>query len=240
MTTKHESFPSGYFGPGDPVSTTSLAPFKRYLVEFIQALPQGAQVLDVGCGSGKTIRLVRAMRPDVTISGMDISDVGALLPEGVAFTQGSVEDLGALYGAERFDAVICQHVIEHLVYPMGLMEGIRTILRPRGTLFIETPNWTRMFAPWAHFYFYNDYTHVRIFSPFAMKRVLLEHGLSVVRVVTVSSSTWLLRRGVAEGRSAPTRHASQTAQRSQSIAARIFARLINPLMRDVLIAVAER
>lgn len=239
MHDTKQSFPSGYFGDTGSGSA-ALAPFKRYLAEFIRTLPHGARVLDVGCGAGKTIRLIQSMRPDVVVSGMDISDVAVHLPRGVAFTQGSVEQLAQLYAGQQFDAVVCQHVIEHLVYPMGLMEGIYALLRPGGRLFIETPNWTRMFAPWAHFYFYNDYTHVRIFSPFAMKRVLLEHGFSVERVVTVSSSTWLLNRHAAGSAKEPARHASQVAQRSQSVATRIFARLINPLMRDVLIAVATR
>jgi SAM-dependent methyltransferase len=41
----------------------------RTLAEF---LPQGAVVLDIGCGSGTLAKAIMALRPDVTIEGIDV------------------------------------------------------------------------------------------------------------------------------------------------------------------------
>lgn len=237
-------FPAAYFGgtdtriPSPEVVRRTLAPFKRTLLAFIEALPENARVLDVGCGSGKAIKMIRSLRPDVTISGMDISDVSEHLPEGVRFKKGTVEDLTKLFPGETFDAIICQHVIEHLLYPMPLMDGITALLAPEGRLFLETPNWTRLFAPFAHFYFYNDYTHVRVFSKFSMSRLLLDSGFTIDTLRTVSSCTWLQSKG--EGEEGRVKATTEITHDRQSLPVRVLARLLNPLMRDVLIAVATK
>lgn len=239
-----KQFPEAYFGaknatlPSKKEVLLNLAPFKRPLVAFIESLPPGARVLDVGCGQGKTMKMMLALRPDLKVSGMDISDVSAHLPEGIPFKQGAVEELASLYEGEKFDAVVCQHVIEHLVYPIELMQGIGAVLRDGGKLFVETPNWTRLIAPFSHFYFYNDYTHVRPFSRTAMTRLLLDFGYQELSIRTMSSCTWL--QPSVKKLKGSSEKTSDTAQRTQGFIARVLARLLNPLMRDVLIATAVR
>jgi SAM-dependent methyltransferase len=45
----------------------------RVLAESIAALlPQGARLLDVGCGDGTIDQLIMTLRPDVTIEGIDV------------------------------------------------------------------------------------------------------------------------------------------------------------------------
>lgn len=241
-----EAFPDAYFGgadariPSKDEVLRGLAPFKRPLKAFIEALPEGARVLDVGCGQGKTLKMLLALRPDVKAHGMDISDVRAHLPSEVSFKQGDLEQLSELYAGESFDAVICQHVIEHLVYPMGLMNAMNAVLRGGGTLYLETPNWTRLFAPFSHFYFYNDYTHVRPFSRMGMTRLLLDFSFEKLAIRTLSSCTWLTPARVSSGKTGAREKTSDTAQHTQGLIARVLARLVNPLMRDVLIAIAVK
>jgi SAM-dependent methyltransferase len=240
---EYHEFPPEYFAAQGRTDASKnekeYAPFKKYLITFIKALPQNARVLDVGCGAGKTIRVIKTFRPDVTILGTDISDVRAILPHDVEFTQGSAEDLGTMYPAESFDAVICQHLIEHLIFPMPLTEGILKVLKPGGMLFIETPNWTRMFAPFAHFFFFNDYTHVHIYTPFSLRRLLLEFEFTVNQVVTVSSCVWF-PKPIPKSAIAAQETATQNSYVHQSTGSRILARLLNPFMRDILIAVATK
>ncbi|MDB5266108.1 MAG: putative methyltransferase YcgJ [Parcubacteria group bacterium] len=71
--------------PGMTVSDRDLPAHKRALVAFMRALPQGAHLLDIGCGSGKAIRWLHSIRPDVIISGMDINDNQEYMPAGVVF-----------------------------------------------------------------------------------------------------------------------------------------------------------
>jgi trans-aconitate methyltransferase len=40
--------------------------------EIADRLPQGAKVLDIGCGSGDLAALIMARRPDVRVEGIDV------------------------------------------------------------------------------------------------------------------------------------------------------------------------
>lgn len=249
MTHMSQRFPEGYFHKEREIDAASLAgiqskrSYKQLLCQFILSLPQGARLLDAGCGSGKTARIVQALRPDIRIAAIDMSDVREHLPAGVEFVQGSVEDLAGAYQPGSFDAVICQHVFEHLLYPDALASGIFSMLKPGGRAFIETPNWTRMLVPFSHLFFWGDYTHVRPFSRRTMHRLLDEHGFSIVSNRTLSSTNWSARLPAAPGGKSPEGPADPQGKRAPfrpGMPARLASRLINPLLRDLLIVVAER
>ncbi|MGH7739096.1 MAG: class I SAM-dependent methyltransferase, partial [bacterium] len=59
--------------------------FKR----LVLSLPPKARVLDAGCGSGNNSRYLLSLRPDLTITGLDIDpDCRAAVPTGVSFIKG--------------------------------------------------------------------------------------------------------------------------------------------------------
>lgn len=248
----YHEFPQTYFGAKNPTIPTvedfdkKVAPFKRYLVQYVKSLPQNAKVLDVGCGTGKAIKMVMVYRPDVTIYATDITDMTGHLPSKVEFKKGSAEDLDKMYPKNFFDAIICQHVIEHLLHPMPMINAMREVLKPGGKVYIETPNWTRMFAPFAHLFFWNDYTHIRIFSPFAFHKLFLEHNYSVDKVVSVSSTTFFVRRYHDDSEKTDKKKnpevisANIIARSHAPLAFRIFSRLVNPFLRDILIGIATK
>jgi 2-polyprenyl-3-methyl-5-hydroxy-6-metoxy-1,4-benzoquinol methylase len=251
MQNSSSAFPKRYFGTAQ-LDTSSAAdsafkvdsfirrsPHKRILVEFIRALPQGARLLDIGCGSGKTIRLIYALRPDIRISGMDITDMHEYLPPYAEFMQGSVDDLATLYEAQSFDAIICQHVIEHLVSPLAMMEGISATLTKHGQLYMETPNWTRLFVPFSHLYFWADYTHIHPYAVTTMSRLCSDFNMKA-RIKTASSCRWFPKRMKKAYGTASTRSLSSSGYDGRGSVSRIFARLVNPLLRDVLIVIAEK
>jgi SAM-dependent methyltransferase len=147
-----------------------------------------------------------------------------------------------LYPENSFDAIICQHVIEHLISPMPMVHAFKKVLKNDGVLFIETPNWTRLFAPFSHFFFWNDYTHVRIYTTFSMRKLFQEHSFIIRQIVTVSSCQWIvpgdsLEKVVKRVKEPSKKDEEKNAPESKSLAGRITARLLNPLMKDVLIAV---
>ncbi len=215
--------------------------FKKHLVAFIESLPQNARLLDIGCGSGKTIKLVSALRPDIVIAGMDIMDMQKWLPEGVDFSQGSVDDLATLYTENSFDGVICQHVVEHLLYPTALVQGIQRILKPGGRAFIETPNWTRLFVPFSNLWFWADYTHIRPFARSSMHRLLNEFECKIISMQTVSSYKWFPKKvAVAVESTIPSSKKVSQDISARGVTARVCSRILNPMMRDILVAVFEK
>jgi ubiquinone/menaquinone biosynthesis C-methylase UbiE len=215
--------------------------YKRYLIRYLEELPREAHVLDIGCGTGKTIALIRSLRPDIRIAGMDIEDTSTLLPQDISFVQGRVEDLATLYPLDSFDSVLCQHVIEHLVTPMEMLLGIRAILKPGGTVFMETPNWTRLFVPFSHLWFWNDYTHVHPFSKMAFTRMFSENGFSVELLATPSSSSWFPKRQrTGSTTSGHPNEGEEGIRDPRGFGSRLLARLVNPLLHDILIGIARK
>ncbi len=179
-----------------------LSPYKRHLAAFIDNLPKNARVLDIGCGSGRAVRIIQSLRPDISVEACDINDVREFLPSGVPFIICSGDEVSGKYPAAHFDGILCQHVIEHLAVPMGLAEGMHAILKSGGRVFIETPNWTRLFIPFSHNFFWNDYTHIRPFAKFTLIKLLSDYSFEVDRAITCSSSTWFNRRAAGKERNA--------------------------------------
>jgi 2-polyprenyl-3-methyl-5-hydroxy-6-metoxy-1,4-benzoquinol methylase len=239
-------FPKGYFSesytshmPTAAELDRDLAPFKSTLVAFVKGLPENAKLLDAGCGVGKAIKTVRAYRPDVEISAMDISDVAAYLPEHVKFQVASVEQIGDIYAENSFDAIICQHVIEHLIYPMDMMQNFKKVLKPDGRLFLETPNWSRALIPFSPTYFWNDYTHIRIFTKNTMRKLMHDFNFDILSIKTVSSSEVVVRDDSVKKIGKVFNKGGRSVMAFiRKVILTIFLRITNPFLFDILIVVA--
>ncbi len=87
-------------------------------------LPQGASVLDVGCGDGTISAMIAAARPDITMRGVDV----LLRPE----TRIPVElfDGTTLPCADdSYDAVMFVDVLHHTVDPMIMLREAARVAR---------------------------------------------------------------------------------------------------------------
>ena len=105
-------------------------------------LPAGAEVLDVGCGNGVISRSLGAQ--GFKVRGIDVSEKAIArarelntLPN-VRFEVVSAEKLVA--DGERYYAVICSEVLEHLNDPAGLLRVLNQSLHPDGILIVTVPN----------------------------------------------------------------------------------------------------
>ncbi len=105
--------------------------FER-LASFI---PQGAAVLDVGCGKGDFLRFLRSIRPDLRLCGIDLS--ANVDEEGVRFLRADI--LGAEID-ERFDAVVSLAVIEHVPDVKGFVQRLWALAKPQGIVIAMTLN----------------------------------------------------------------------------------------------------
>ena len=92
------------------------APLDRAMIaEVVRELPEGASVLDAGCGTGRLLAHLRAERPSLHLVGVDLSE-GML--EQASRVASDVElvgaDLAALPFADaRFDAVMAWYSVIH-------------------------------------------------------------------------------------------------------------------------------
>ncbi len=242
-----DSFPQNYFrseidkSVPDKNSLEKTAPRRRrFLVNFIKNLPPNARVLDAGCGTAKGLKMVMAYRPDIEAVGLDVSDVSRFVPDKAKFLIGSIEEADKLFAEDSFDAVICLHVMEHLLYPMKTMESFKKIIKNDGLLFIEVPNWARIINPFAYMFFWNDYTHVRLFTKQAMCRLMEDYSFEIKLLKTIMSSAIIEETETLANAKKIYRHKKMSPQDFIKKASRlIINRFINLFIRDLLIVIAK-
>ncbi|MFC8986032.1 class I SAM-dependent methyltransferase [Streptomyces sp. NPDC057115] len=106
-------------------------------------LPDGAKVMDFGCGDGRVAIPLRAMGYHVT--GVDSSPrmLAALAerdPDLPTF-QSDGSDFGKHLGRRKMDAVYCLAVLIHHDYPTGerLIENLRSVVKKGGLLALDWP-----------------------------------------------------------------------------------------------------
>ena len=97
------------------------------------------RLLEVGCGSGSRLALLRKMGWSAEGQDVDPAAVAhARETHGLEIHLGSMEELSLPEGS--FDVVALSHVLEHALDPVSLLEACRRVLKPGGRLVVVTPN----------------------------------------------------------------------------------------------------
>lgn len=99
-----------------------------------------ARVLDVGFGDGRFLRFAAEAGWDAHGMEIDPKAVAAARASGLQVHQGDIGAALARFGPDSFDYLTMSHVIEHVHQPREALAAARALLRPGGTLWIETPN----------------------------------------------------------------------------------------------------
>lgn len=143
--------------------------------DLIPILPQPlGRVLDVGCHTGRTGRLLRPFLPERLVGievNAEAAEVATRFYDEVLV--GPAEEvLPAL--SERFDTILCYDVLEHMVDPWAVLSEAGRLATAGGRLHISVPNarhWSLAFdlmvrgtfryTSWGH----RDDSHLRWFTP---------------------------------------------------------------------------
>lgn len=128
---------------GGPKGAVERIPKKdEYLVmaPFIKALPQGAKILDGGCGLGDWVLAITRQGFDVLgldISRQTVAQLQERFPEA-RFASGDIRATG--FQEAEFDAYYSWGVFEHFeAGPQDCLREAWRILKPGGLLFISVP-----------------------------------------------------------------------------------------------------
>ena len=147
-----------------------------------------ARVLEVGCGSGGLLRRMGqrarlAVGVDLSWEGLSLARdrVGGSkeLGAGAGFVlRARAESLPFANGA--FDAVVAQHLLEHLPDPVQALQEWRRVLCPEGILVLITPN-----ASYPDGDLFHDPDHINLFTPASLRTALEDAGFRVTHLATL-------------------------------------------------------
>lgn len=151
-----------------------LAPY----LDDVRSAPEVGPVIDVGCGRGEWLELLRDA--DVTAYGVDTNEVvvergverGLNVQAGDALTHLRELPEGSVRAVTSF------HVVEHLSLDtlVGLIDAALVALAPGGVLILETPNPTNLNVGAASFYL--DPTHLKPLHPQFLEFLLVQRGFA--------------------------------------------------------------
>lgn len=114
-----------------------------FSVMFLPAIHDGI-LLEVGCGSGEMLKLMKELGWQVKGVDFDPSAVENARRKGLQVYLGTLE--AQQFPDNHFDAITMSHVIEHIHDPLQLILECYRILKPGGHLVISTPN----IGSWGH------------------------------------------------------------------------------------------
>jgi SAM-dependent methyltransferase len=101
----------------------------------IPQTPSFRSVLDAGCGRGDFLKHLRARRPDLSLTGIDVSPNASR--DGITFIEG---DFQTYPFKEQYDVVVSLAVIEHLSDVKVFAKRVALLTRPSGLTVISTVN----------------------------------------------------------------------------------------------------
>jgi len=144
-------------------SITDVRTEEGNLIRFVRKLSEGTalRILDVGCGYGRNTILLQNLGYTVTGVEANESIVAANIASNrICLTVEQFDKTTDLY-----DVILMSHIIEHF-YPQDLlpfMEHYLDRLRAGGYLIVSAP----LNSP----YFYDDFDHIRPYSPVGIHMV---------------------------------------------------------------------
>jgi SAM-dependent methyltransferase len=167
---------------GDPALIRARVEPYLELVREAEAGTAIAPVVDVGCGRGEWLEVLRDQ--GFVAWGIEINRafIRRCRDRDLKVTEGdALETLRAL-PESSLGAITFLHIVEHLPFErvIALLDEARRVLRPRGLIVVETPNPENLSV--AHHLFYMDPTHRNPLPPEALRWIVEARGFPDARI----------------------------------------------------------
>lgn len=163
----------------------------RRLVRACRDLPPRARILDVGCGDGFHLALLRdraALGWELTGVDVDPRAVAAARARGLDVRLGAVESVDL--PEDHFDLALMIATVEHTADPVAVVGAVRRALRPGGRLVVVTDNtgspdfrlWRRRY--WGGYHFPR---HLHLFDHRSLAVLAERTGFELAELGTITS-----------------------------------------------------
>jgi SAM-dependent methyltransferase len=198
------------------------------LQPLVASLSPGYRVLEVGCGTGNTLRVLEHVCPQGIVVGMD------LFGEGLAFARQRVRcplvqgDMQQPPFYNGFDLIGMFDVLEHLPDDMSVLRDVRSMLGPDGRLVLTVPAYPSLWS-----YFDEASCHYRRYTAAELIHKLTTAGYEIVYQTYYMASIFPLVWG---GRRLATlkKHDQTTGSNHTHELAQNELRIV-PIVNDVLV-----
>lgn len=170
------------------VSVLSPFIYRKFPLDQLSKLPRG-NLLDIGCGDGSFLATVNEMGFKTFGIEIDLQAYKTAKERGLEVLHGSYKAVESIQ--QKFDYVVCSHVLEHVHDQIDFVETILKVTKPSSTIFLSWPNpesivlklfkhhWRGLEAP----------RHLCIPSVVATKRLLSKHGWEEITINKVPIQT---------------------------------------------------
>ena len=169
-----------YVEQGQAIHPHQLSHFADLMTARLRQLSKkDVQFLDIGCSTGRVLRLAATLGFFVT--GLDYSKWAVEHCRGLGFNVRHGSLLSQWENAAIFDVIHCSHTIEHVPDPIAYVKEMFRLLKPGGHLMLAFPNYAsvprvvlqKKWGIWCL-----D-SHLWQFTSRQMKRILTDEGFSI-------------------------------------------------------------
>lgn len=163
----------------------------KRLLQLCKDLPDDARILDVGCGDGFHLKLLKKYgKASWTLEGVDVDKRAAEMAEkaGLKVHLGNIEELDL--PKNSYDLAIMFQTIEHVEKPEKVLSAVLEILKPGGKLVVVTDNTDSIdFALFKGSYWggYHFPRHWNLFNRRSLKKLAIKTGFEIAKLTTVVS-----------------------------------------------------
>ncbi len=158
---------------GMPTESAGKRKFNQRAVELVSFVDKDKMIMDIGCGKGNLMRLLRE-QGFRNVFGMDPSSdsVIQMQQEGFTVFKGSIFDEVRADLKGNFDCIFLFDVLEHLLYPDLAIEKVSGYLKEDGYLLISVPNYAALFENYTMLANQFNQEHINYFSVTSLDNLL--------------------------------------------------------------------
>lgn len=160
-----------------------LTPVRRQVLPFFwQEVPKGARVLDIGAGFGQILYHFKNDKQAIVVGLEPNPQCRAIAKEkfGLHLLNIMAEEFFSS-NQEKFDFIVMDQLVEHLLYPSEFFAKLSTQLSDNGLIYISVPNAYNPQIPISLFY---QVAHTFNYTPFTLWQMVKRYGFKIIKAGT--------------------------------------------------------